>query len=147
LEWLDRNSPQGKTLIDYGCGSGILAIAAAKLNASSIVATDIDEQALIATRENMRRNAIVDNTISTCFPEELAATPADIVMANILSGPLIELADTLLNLVKPSGQIVLSGLLENQTDNIIASYSSQLENVQVKQQGDWIRISGQKLAI
>lgn len=147
LEWLDNNPPCNQTVIDYGCGSGILAIAAAKLGATSIAATDIDEQALLATRDNMQRNHVADGIITTCFPDQLNQTPVDLVIANILSGPLVELSETLLDLIKPSGHIVLSGILHNQADNILAAYSHSLENIQVQQQDDWIRISGQKIAI
>lgn len=145
LEWLDYNPPKGKTVIDYGCGSGILAIAAVKLGALEIQATDIDEQALIATRDNMQRNQLAKESISTCFPEQLPQKSVDLVIANILSGPLVDLADTLLKLVKPSGSIVLSGVLHNQLNNIQLAYSPQLENIQIQQQGDWIRFSGQKI--
>jgi len=145
LEWLDANPPKNKTVIDYGCGSGVLAIAAAKLGAKSIQATDIDEQALIATQDNMQRNQLSNAEISTYFPDQLPSSPVDVLIANILSGPLVELADTLLSLVKPSGYIVLSGVLENQLGNIQAAYSPQLTNIQVQQQDDWMRFSGQKM--
>lgn len=144
LEWLDYNPPKNKTVIDYGCGSGILAIAAAKLGAQSIQATDIDEQALLATRDNMQRNHVASNMITTCFPETLPKQPVDLLIANILSGPLVKLSQVLLDLIKPSGHIILSGILHNQTESILTAYSPFLENIQVQQQGDWIRISGQK---
>ena len=144
LEWLDKHPPQAKSMIDYGCGSGILAIAAAKLGASSIQATDIDAQALLATCDNMQRNNISPQTIQCYLPEQLPKQAVDLVMANILSGPLVELSDTLLNLLKPKGYLVLSGILASQTDAIIQAYSDQLSQLQVQQSGDWIRISGQK---
>lgn len=147
LEWLDHNPPHNKTVVDYGCGSGILAIAAAKLGAQSIQATDIDEQALLATRDNMQRNHVDSNIITTCFPDALPKHPVDLLLANILSGPLVELSQTLLKLIKPSGYIVLSGILQKQTDDILTAYSPFLKDIQVKQQGDWIRISGQKTTI
>ena len=146
LEWLDQNPPINKTVIDYGCGSGVLAIAATKLGASTVQATDIDEQALLATRDNMHRNNLADELILTCFPEQLPDQTVDLVIANILSGPLVELADTLLKLIKPSGSIVLSGVLDNQLEHIQAAYAPYLKNIQVQQQDDWIRFSGQKRA-
>lgn len=147
LEWLDQNPPKGKAVIDYGCGSGVLAIAAAKLGATNLYATDIDEQALLATRDNMQRNHLTNDCITTCFPSQLATPPVDLVIANILSGPLVELADTLLGLVKPAGYIVLSGVLDDQLSSVQAAYSPKLKNIQIQQQNDWIRFSGQKQAI
>lgn len=145
LEWLDQNPPKSQSVIDFGCGSGILAIAAAKLGASSIIATDIDEQALVASKENMRRNHIEENAISTCYPDKLPQQPVDLVLANILSGPLIELSKSLIDLIKPSGQLVLSGILHTQHNAIVETYSQYLRNIKVKQLDDWLRISGQKI--
>ncbi len=145
LEWLDQYPPTDKQVIDYGCGSGVLAVAAAKLGAKSIDATDIDPQALLATADNMRRNQIDPALIRHYLPEQLPQYAADLLIANILSGPLVELADTLLNLVKPNGYLVLSGILASQKEAILSAYSAQLTQIEVKQSGDWLRISGKRL--
>ncbi len=142
LEWLDANPPKGLSVIDYGCGSGILAIAAAKLGARKILATDIDKQALIATRDNMQKNHIADNAIETCFPDALNKDPVDLLIANILSGPLVELATTFSQLCKTSGTIVLSGILEEQTNSIKEAYNEYFDNIMVAQKENWIRITG-----
>ena len=144
LEWLDQNPPHDLTLVDYGCGSGILALAAAKQGARHIIATDIDPQALTATKENMRRNNIDAEKIHCVLPNDCPQEAVDVVLANILCGPLIELYPTLSALVKPAGKIVISGLLETQKDDIIKAYSSQFSNFQLKQKQDWIRITASK---
>jgi ribosomal protein L11 methyltransferase len=145
LEWLDQYPPIDKQVIDYGCGSGVLAVAAAKLGAKSINATDIDPQALLATADNMQRNQIDPALIRHYLPKQLPQYAADLLLANILSGPLVELADTLLNLVKPSGYLVLSGILVSQKEAILSAYSAQLSQIELKQSGDWLRISGKRL--
>lgn len=145
LEWLDQHPPTMQTVVDYGCGSGILAIAAAKLGAKCINATDIDPQALLASRDNMQRNHIDASLIQCYLPEQLPQIPTDLVIANILMGPLVELSETLLALLKPQGQLVLSGILATQVDTILACYSHYLNNIQVQQLDEWIRISGQKI--
>lgn len=148
LEWLDQNPPADQQVLDYGCGSGILAIAADKLGATMVTATDIDEQALIATKDNMQRNQISASSISTCLPEKLTATESyDVVLANILSDPLIALKEQILGHLKPSGLIALSGILESQADTILAAYEPYLTRIEIKQMDDWIRISGQKIII
>ncbi|MEE9444084.1 MAG: 50S ribosomal protein L11 methyltransferase [Cocleimonas sp.] len=145
LEWLDENPPKGLTVVDYGCGSGILAVAAAKLEATSIIATDIDPQALTATKDNMLRNQITLDKILCFLPEDCPKTPVDLVLANILCGPLLELFHQLNALVNTGGKIVISGLLETQKQSIIDTYSTHFTNFDVKQQGDWIRISATKV--
>lgn len=142
LEWLDGNPPVGKSVIDYGCGSGILAIAAIKLGADKVVATDIDEQALIATQDNMQRNQIPDEKIIGYLPEAMPQAKVDLLLANILSGPLVELSSIFADLVKPGGQLVLSGILHDQTESILDAYSPFFEDLSVKRQDDWIRVSG-----
>ena len=144
LEWLDQNPPKDLTVVDYGCGSGILAVAAAKLGATSIMATDIDPQALTATKENMRRNRIDLEKIPCYLPEDCPDIRVDLVLANILCGPLIELYPRLSAYVKPSGRIVISGLLATQKEDIIEAYSADFSDFKVKQLDDWIRISATK---
>ena len=144
LEWLDQNPPKDLTAVDYGCGSGILAVAAAKLGAKSIIATDIDPQALTATKENMRRNQITPDKIPCYLPEDCPQEAVDIVLANILCGPLTELYPRLSAYVKPGGRIVISGLLATQKEDIIETYSAEFYDFKVKQLDDWIRISANK---
>jgi ribosomal protein L11 methyltransferase len=119
LRWLDVNLGPGARVLDYGCGSGILAIAAAKLGASRVVGTDLDPQALQAARANSEANAVrADYT----DPDSLRAGTWDVVLANILSNPLMLLAPALLARVAPGGALVLSGVLERQADQVIAAY-------------------------
>ncbi|MGE5161556.1 MAG: 50S ribosomal protein L11 methyltransferase [Betaproteobacteria bacterium] len=119
LRWLDSNLRPGASVLDYGCGSGILAIAAAKLGASHVVGIDIDPQALQAARANSEANAVrADYT----GPDSLRAGTWDVVLANILSNPLTILAPALLARVAPGGALVLSGVLERQADQVIDAY-------------------------
>ena len=142
LEWLDGEDLAGKTVLDYGCGSGILAIAASKLGASAIVATDIDPQALEATQENARRNELPAGSIFTCLPEDVPSQQFDVVIANILSGPLVNLAPTILSYLKPTGRLALSGILADQGQTVAAAYEARLENLQITAQEDWLRLEG-----
>lgn len=144
LEWLDNNPPLGKTVIDYGCGSGVLALAAVKLGATKVIATDIDPQALIATQDNMLRNEIAENLIPCFLPDSCPQQPVDLLMANILCGPLHELYPQFSALTRSGGQIVLSGLLGDQRDQILETYTSTFKDFEVKSLGDWIRISATK---
>ena len=142
LEWFDGEDVTGKTVLDYGCGSGILAIAALKLGAISAVGTDIDPQALQATQDNAERNAVDPEQLHTCYPKVLPDQTYDIVMANILAGPLIELAPELLNAIRMGGKLVLSGILAEQTESIRAAYQPHLSDFIVTQKDDWIRVTG-----
>jgi ribosomal protein L11 methyltransferase len=123
LQWLDRHLPAGADVIDYGCGSGILAIAAAKLGAASVVGVDIDPQALAATRDNASINRVDVTVRASTDPRP---EPADIVVANILSSPLKLLAPMLTDLVRPGGTLVISGVLERQIDEVSAAYAPRL---------------------
>lgn len=149
LEWLDQNPPEKLNLVDYGCGSGILAVAAAKLGAAHVSAIDIDPQGLIATKENMLRNSIHEDRISCYLPDDYSKKQSnsvmDLVMANILYGPLLELYPLLSSLTCPKGTLVLSGILEEQKDQIIETYSSSFENFDVKIIDGWVRISASKV--
>jgi len=144
LEWLDQNPPINQTVIDYGCGSGILALAAAKLGATKITATDIDPQALTATKDNMQRNEIANDKIACYLPDNCPQEPVDLLLANILCGPLNELFPILSSLTRSAGKLVLSGLLSEQQDQIIETYSAAFIDFEVKQLGDWVRISAIK---
>lgn len=146
LQWLDANAAllQDAIVVDYGCGSGILAIAALKLGAKHVFAVDIDPQALQATRENAARNGIAEDALTVQYPETFQPVQADIVLSNILSGPLQQLAPALAQCVKPQGHLVLSGLLEIQAADLIEIYQKwfNMEPVVVKQ--EWGRLSGIK---
>ncbi len=143
LEWLDSATLKDKTLIDFGCGSGVLAIAAALLGCENVIGLDIDPQALQATNDNAIKNNISDK-ITIDYPNQFDEQPADIVIANILSGPLIQLAPQLTRLVKPSGTIILSGILEEQIDQIIDTYSHNFTINTPTLKDGWVRIEGLK---
>jgi len=142
LEWLDANPPQNQTVIDYGCGSGILAIAALKLGAQEVWAIDHDEQALIATRDNAERNQINLNQLQIALPKQLPKLQADLLIANIIANPLIELAPYFAQLIKPHGKIVLSGILKSQTDDIKQAYAEWFTIKNIAEKDEWIRIEG-----
>ena len=143
LEWLDAHPPLGREVIDYGCGSGILAIAAGKLGASRVRAVDIDPQALLATRENAGRNGMAQR-VDALFPEALDARPVDLLIANILANPLIELADTLASRVSLQGRIVLTGILAEQAGYVMTAYRPWFEfREPVKREG-WVLLEGVK---
>ncbi|HEU5399594.1 MAG TPA: 50S ribosomal protein L11 methyltransferase [Gammaproteobacteria bacterium] len=145
LEWLDGATLAGGDVIDYGCGSGILAIAAARLGARRVRAVDTDPQALVATRDNAARNG-VEGLIEVSAPEALGAGAADALLANILAGPLMQLAPRLAGLIKPGGDLVLSGILESQEADIRAAYETQFEAFEVAKREDWLRIKAVRKA-
>ena len=123
LEWLAENNIRGKTVIDFGCGSGILALAAVKLGAEKVYAVDIDPQALKASQENAKRNGITDRLV-IAHPEDIQLPVVDILVANVLLNPLQELASLFSELVHPSGDLVLSGLLSTQAEECLEVYQS-----------------------
>lgn len=143
LQWLGAfPSLKGKTVLDYGCGSGILVLAAVMLGAERVVATDIDPQALQATQDNAQRNGITEGVIHTCYPDEMPNEQFDIVLANILAGPLVQLAPTIAQYLTPHGDLVLSGILAEQTADIQNAYAPLLNDIKVEQLEDWIRLTG-----
>ena len=144
LSWLDQHEPAGKSLIDFGCGSGILAIAGLLLGADHAIGTDIDPQALVATKENAERNGVNPESLRLCHPEHLsAAIRVDILLANILAGPLAKLAPTLTALVKPGGSLVLSGLLPEQVQELTCCYREfDFEPAQTRD--EWVLLSATK---
>ena len=143
LEWLDAHDLRNKTVIDYGCGSGILAIAAAKLGAQHIWAVDHDPQALTATANNAAANA-VGSRISLHEPDTLPQAAADILLANILAGPLLELASRFARMVRPGGDIVLSGILSEQAPALLAKYQAWFNMEPAATREEWVRLSGQR---
>ena len=145
LLWLEEHpNLKNQSLLDYGCGSGILAIAAAKLGCSSVVGTDIDPQAMVAARSNAQiNNTVIQFVLPNDNAPELAAqTKYDIVMANILANPLQVLAPALVNKIRPGGQIVLSGVLARQADEVIATYSQWLKLSVWKENDGWVCLHG-----
>jgi ribosomal protein L11 methyltransferase len=146
LSWLGQHDIQKKSVIDYGCGSGILAIAAYKLGAYELHSVDIDPQALDASRENARRNGIDPTLLNISLPEDFKSEPVDLLIANILSGPLVEFAPKFAELVKPGGQILLSGILETQANDIKQAYLPYFELDPICLKEDWIRVSGTRRA-
>ncbi len=144
LEWLDQNPPAHKTVIDFGCGSGILGIAALLLGAKSVVFTDIDPQALDATIINTQRNNLDESLFELKLPPEMGSIPVDFLVANILSGPLVELEEHLASLVKVNGHILLSGILPEQIDDIMTAYSQHFHCLITTVKDNWVRITGQR---
>jgi len=148
LEWLDKHQQGGELVIDYGCGSGILAIAALKLGASFVHAVDLDQQAIQATLDNAEKNSVGENLatyLPDAFYKQHSDLQCDLLLANILAGPLVELSEPLAGLVKSGGKIVLSGILAEQSEKITQAYSKWFELEPIQQKDDWIRVAGIKL--
>jgi ribosomal protein L11 methyltransferase len=145
LEWLDGGAAQGwlrdALVVDYGCGSGILAIAALKLGARRAHALDIDPQAVRASRENAARNEVSDRIQTTDDPA-LQGIEADVLVANILAGPLVELAPQLARLVRAGGRIGLSGILLDQTDAVTDAYEPWFDITQTGARDGWGLLTG-----
>jgi len=143
LQILDSLPVAGRTVIDYGCGSGILGLAALKLGAASVTAVDLDHQALLATRDNAIRNGVSRQMTVQGIEDDLQA--ADCVMANILAGPLIELAPKLTAACRPKGHLLLSGLLKTQAYAVKAAYASGFDKVQVIERDEWCCIYARRV--
>jgi ribosomal protein L11 methyltransferase len=141
LEWLDAHPPVGRSVIDYGCGSGILAVAAHKLGAANVTAVDIDPQALQATRENARRNGC---DVEVFHPEALGQGSVDLVVANILANPLIELATDLSLRVHTGGQLVMTGILAEQAKAVMAAYRDWFVFAAPVYREEWVLLEGLK---
>ncbi|HFE39430.1 MAG TPA: 50S ribosomal protein L11 methyltransferase [Gammaproteobacteria bacterium] len=143
LQWLDANNVCDQVVIDYGCGSGVLAIAAAKLGAKKVYAVDIDPQAITATQQNALNNA-VHGLIDACLVDTFEEKLADVLLANILANPLETLASSFATLLRPSADIVLSGILETQADAVLQVYSQWFDMNPVQRQAGWALLSGKK---
>ena len=143
LEWLDRHMSPGCSVIDYGCGSGILAIAAAKLGAARVRGVDIDAQAVLSSRYNAERNAVIAEFSSV---DEAPPEPADVVLANILSNPLKVLAPLLARLTLPGGTLVLSGILPPQSEDVADAYRVWFDIEPPAMADGWVRLSGSRLS-
>ena len=143
LRWLDANMPQGAAVLDYGCGSGILAITAAKLGAGKVVGVDIDKQAIRASHDNAAQNQV---NIEVYLPDEQPEGQFDMVVANILANPLRMLGQMLAGRVKTDGQIVLSGILAEQVEEISALYQQWFDMKPATIQDGWACLFGIKRA-
>lgn len=146
LRWLDQQDIAGKTVIDYGCGSGILGIAALLLGAETVIAIDNDPQALLASRDNAQRNNIADDKLITYLPDEIPeGLVADVMLANILAAPLIQLAPNISRLTAAGGLLCLSGLLESQIDDVCAPYLEHFDFTDPAVESDWTQLGGHKI--
>jgi ribosomal protein L11 methyltransferase len=144
LEWLDGQNLKNTNVTDYGCGSGILGIAALLLGAKEVLAVDIDPQAIQATMDNLARNKLSADRLHAYLPEKAPNEASDLLVANILAGPLVALAPTLAERVKQGGLIALSGLLNHQADEIVSTYSQWFDLDPVTERDEWIRVTGRK---
>lgn len=143
LEWLDGADLAGKTILDFGCGSGILAIAALKLGAARAVAVDHDPQALDATRDNAAANGVADR-VEIYLPDAAPDATYDVVLANILAGPLVSLAPTLIDSMRPGADLVLSGVLAEQAEAVCTAYTEAVDLDPPRIREDWVSITGSK---
>lgn len=143
LQWLAAHPPRGLEVIDFGCGSGILAIAALKLGARAALGTDTDPQALVTSGENAERNGVADR-LTLCLPPDVpAGAGADVVLANILAPALVALAPQLTALTRHGGWLILSGLLAEQADEVIAAYRDWFDFERHVQDG-WAMLAGRR---
>lgn len=141
LEWLDGTELNGKTVLDYGCGSGILAIAALRLGAARAIAVDHDPQALEATRDNARANGVAD-LLAIYGPDEVPELKVDVTIANILAGPLVVLAPRLIESLLPGGALAISGVLAEQVETVRSAYAQRIALAPTRLREDWALICG-----
>ncbi len=144
LEWIDQQEVNNTTLIDYGCGSGILGIACLLKGATRVVGVDIDPQALLATADNAQRNQLAEDAMPVYLPADCPSEPADIMLANILAGPLAELAPTLNQLTRPGGKLCLSGILASQAQAVMNAYQQWFDFDPIAQKDEWVRLTATK---
>ena len=142
LQWLDGEPLTGQRLLDFGCGSGILAIAGLLLGAASAVGTDIDPQALQASRDNAQRNQIQDSDFALYLPEAMPNESYQTVVANILAGPLVELAPVITGYTQAGTRLALSGILAEQAEEVRAAYQASFTLDPTVEQDGWVLISG-----
>ena len=145
LRWLDALADEGALgdarVLDFGCGSGILALAALKLGAAAAVGVDNDPQAIIATNDNAQRNGV---QITACLPEDEPVATYPVVVANILASALDALAEVLASRVASGGRIALSGILHGQEDELLQRYAAWFDDLVATRDGDWMRIEGRR---
>lgn len=145
LQWLDGLDLAGKTVVDFGCGSGILGIAALKLGAARVIGIDIDPQAIQASRDNAERNGVADQIELYLPADQPQDVEADVVVANILAGPLRDLAPLIAGHGKASSLMALSGVLESQAPELETIYGQWFEMDPTAVKEEWCRLSGRKL--
>jgi len=146
LEWLDAARVEGRTVLDYGCGSGVLALAALRLGAAEACAVDIDPQALLATSENAARNGL-QSRLRVVAAADLGAGEWDVVLANILAGPLVEIAPRLAEHVRPGGVIALAGMLEEQAEGVARAYRPWFHMRMFARRDEWAVLEGRRITI
>lgn len=144
LTWLSELELSGSRVIDYGCGSGVLAVGAILLGSTHALCVDIDPQALKATTNNMQQNQLDAHRYQICLPKQVKSEPVEVLVANILAGPLIQLAETLSRLVLPQGKIGLSGILKEQAAQVIAAYQPYFELSEPVERDGWVLLTGHK---
>ena len=145
LAWMAHNNFHNLSVIDYGCGSGILSIAACKLGAKRVFGVDIDPQAVDASIDNARRNGIDPDLLQVSLASNFNTARVDLLIANILSGPLVELAPKFASMIKPGGKILLSGILKTQLNDIKCAYQSYFYLDPESVREDWASISGTRI--
>lgn len=143
LEWIEREMAPGQTVLDFGCGSGVLALAALKMGASQATAVDIEPQALEATRSNAALNGL-ESRIRVGPAESLGAESFDVILANILAGPLVELAPAFAERQLPGARIALSGILNTQVDRVAAAYASRYESFDRRESDGWALLTARR---
>lgn len=146
LQWMGSYDFHGQSVLDYGCGSGVLGIVAALKGADQVICVDNDPQALLATRDNAARNDSL-NGIKVLMPGQFKPEQGDVVLANILAGPLVDLAPILLESLRPGGSLVLSGILEEQAAEVMDAYQPQIEHFTMTADDGWVRLYGQKAGL
>lgn len=144
LSWLSTQPLQGRQVLDYGCGSGILGIAALLLGAEKADGVDIDPQALLSTQENARRNGLPENIFPVYYPDSAPEECYDVVLANILAGPLVELAPVILAKLKPGAKLCLSGILASQATTVIEAYQAEVDFEPISPKDEWVCLTGTK---
>ncbi|XID75800.1 50S ribosomal protein L11 methyltransferase [Alkanindiges sp. WGS2144] len=150
LQWLDQQDLKDKVVIDYGCGSGILGIAALLLGAKQVYAVDLDPQAVLSTQQNAALNGVAEHIwcgLPEEFEQQFPALQADVIVANILAGPLMHLAENFAALAKPNAQIAMAGIIEEQVEDLKTSYAKWFNlHTLGQREENWCRLSGERLA-
>jgi ribosomal protein L11 methyltransferase len=146
LDWLERHVSSGMTVLDYGCGSGVLGLAALTLGAGFVYAVDNDSQALLATKRNAALNGLT-HRLFVGAPETLPSVTVDVLAANILAGPLIGLAPTFSERLAPGGMLVLSGILERQASNVVTAYAPRFDAVEQTTRDGWVLLTARRTGV
>lgn len=144
MQWINDQDFTDQLIVDYGCGSGILGIATLLLGAKQVLGIDIDPQALIATKENAKRNGLPEDAMPVFLPGDFPNAQADVMLANILAGPLAELAPALNALTKVGGKLCLSGILQHQAESVMAAYIEWFDFDPITHQEEWVRLTAIK---